>query len=777
MNKINGLIFLMLFIGAFGLVAGCADDGTDGADGGAGINGNNGTDGTDGTNGTNGSDGEVGNDGIDGIDGIDGTDATVGDIFHVADTLVEDITITITGVTIGTTSTIDFSVFDDLGRGGIGVTTDSGGDTRFAIAKLMLGTSGDLDTWQSYINRARANDAATNTVMQATYERTGTLEDFGDGTYTYTFEADLTTVVNPVDSTPIPFVASLTHRVAIQAGGNLPSIQVTHDFVPDGTTALVSHVVAMSDSCNECHGTMHMHGSRYEVKYCVMCHNPGTTDPENDESADMAYMTHKIHMGAQLTNGYELGGHIYDDLGYPQPEMHCRKCHSGADTDTPEGDNWQTKPTIDTCGACHDDVNFATGAGHTGGAATNNSGCAGCHGATAINGYHVTEDATPNNPDLPAGVMDITYELLSAAVDGSDVATIEFNMYADAVRLDMTALPAALTTEARYPSFLRPYAMDQNGVTSADWNNLGNSAGQPSSTSIGDLLAGTGGTITDDGTNATATITAAFPAGAYLRAVAIQGYFRQTMSPTAYVARHAPSAYIAVTGDDERREIVDNDKCLACHEILAMHGGNRVNNVMVCATCHLPNLSSSGRTSTATGGNAELIYGLDHQLYPEDTNNTRDMVHGLHAADMRNDPYIFVRIRSGNEYPFDWSHVTYPGELNDCTACHDGSTFEIPFDADALPTTVVTGGEPLADAAAVTAARATVPNDADIIVSPMSSSCYYCHDSAAATAHMEQNGGAIKWDRSYWLTTAPFETCEVCHGDGKMADVNLVHEL
>ena len=89
----------------------------------------------------------------------------------------------------------------------------------------------------------------------------------------------------------------------------------------------------------------------------------------------------------------------------------------------------------------------------------------------------------------------------------------------------------------------------------------------------------------------------------------------------------------------------------------------------------------------------------------------------------------------------------------------------------------MTGGEGLANPAAVTAARASLPNDEDIIVSPMSGSCYYCHDSAASAAHMEQNGGAIKRQRSDWIAEAPFETCEVCHGDGKMADVNLVHGL
>ena len=118
MSKIRGLVFLMLLVGAFGLVAGCAEDGMDGTDGDAGISGSNGVDGTDGT------------DGNDGNDGNDGGSTTVGETFHVGDTLVEDITLNITAAAAGATSTINFEVRDDMGRGGIGVVTGSGGDVR-----------------------------------------------------------------------------------------------------------------------------------------------------------------------------------------------------------------------------------------------------------------------------------------------------------------------------------------------------------------------------------------------------------------------------------------------------------------------------------------------------------------------------------------------------------------------------------------------------------------------------------------------------------------------
>jgi len=218
-----------------------------------------------------------------------------------------------------------------------------------------------------------------------------------------------------------------------------------------------------------------------------------------------------------------------------------------------------------------------------------------------------------------------------------------------------------------------------------------------------------------------------------------------------------------VDGDDVRRTSVNMDKCLDCHEIFEGHGGNRVDDPQVCVTCHVPNLSSSGRTVNLA--------------HPEATNNLRDMLHGIHGAGVRTTAYEFVRIRGGNEYVYDWSHVEFPGEISNCETCHDAGAFELPLVDNTLVTTNVTTDGVNAAPADVTAARATVPNATDLIISPMTSSCYFCHDGEAAVAHMEQNGGAIDWPRAQYLTEKPYETCAVCHGSGKIADVMPVHGL
>ena len=89
-------------------------------------------------------------------------------------------------------------------------------------------------------------------------------------------------------------------------------------------------------------------------------------------------------------------------------------------------------------------------------------------------------------------------------------------------------MPSDLTGS---PSFLLPYALAQDGIDApADYNNRGQSAGQPVSVSIANLAAGNGGSLEPAGDGAfTAVISTAYPEGATMRAVALQGYYSQTV--------------------------------------------------------------------------------------------------------------------------------------------------------------------------------------------------------------------------------------------------------
>jgi OmcA/MtrC family decaheme c-type cytochrome len=607
--------------------------------------------------------------------------------------------------------------------------------------------------------------------------------DHGDGTYTYTFAKDL----GAYDAA-ITYDPTLRHRFAIQSsGGEWAYVNLVYDFVPNqlpgpNFTFPDSRDIVTTAACNECHGTLTLHGSRIETKYCVVCHNP-TLDGGNGH---FTKMVHGIHAAGIRSTPYSIGSASFGEVTYPQDLKNCRKCHKGTDSD-----NWKTKPSMQACSACHDDVDFSGAGTHI--AQATNQLCNLCHTPDYIENKHLTDNATPNNPNVPVGAANFTYEISGVTADGNNSPVVVFRILKDGVPATfVTYAPGGTTLLTGFtgsPSFMVAYALAQDPHDSPiDYNNRGNTAGQPVTVSIQNCWNGTQGTLTGpDGSGFyTATLNGSgnagrWPVGATLRAVALQGYFTQ-VSPA--LARHTISVMKACTGDTARRAVVDSANCAKCHEWFEGHGGNRVYQVQVCVMCHVPNLSTSGRGSDPANlalpaSTADDMFGLDPLLYPEDTNNFKDMIHGIHASEPRTVPFEFVRDRgTSGIYGYDWSEVTFPGILNNCTTCHLAGTYEIDGMADQalLPSNVrTTSGDPAEIRATILAYRASVPNATDLVNSPVGSSCFYCHTSAAAQAHMEFNGASFGWERGDFETSAPYESCEVCHGPGKVADVEVVH--
>ena len=64
--------------------------------------------------------------------------------------------------------------------------------------------------------------------------------------------------------------------------------------------------------------------------------------------------------------GYRIWGfrdslHEYSTVNYTKDIDDCANCHTGGGADEA---NWNTVPTREACGSCHDDVDFDTGANH-----------------------------------------------------------------------------------------------------------------------------------------------------------------------------------------------------------------------------------------------------------------------------------------------------------------------------------------------------------------------------------------------------------------------------
>lgn len=802
----------------------CADgttstvsDGKNGADGKNGVDGATGADGKPGANGAVGATGAAGADGkpctikdngngTKTITCADGTTVTLNDgakgtsaaqLVNIAVEMPTALITTIDSVTVAAKTLVKFTVKDAANRGVVGLLAGATGQLRFGLTKLEMAAagSGDPDGWKSYVNTKKANTAVPPVNFTVgTTDRLGALLDNGDGTYVYTFSLDLTAAVDPVTAAPIPFVPTLTHRAVIQASGTIsgsamPPVNATYDFVPAGGAVASSRLIVKTANCNECHGNLKAHGSRFETKYCIVCHNPGSTDPTTGNVVDFTQMVHGIHSAAKrLADGapdYKVAKYDFAEVTYPQGLDNCRKCHDGADLATPQGDNWKTRPSKQACGSCHAKTDFAT---HKGGQATNKN-CQVCHTPTFIEDSHQSENDTPNNPGAKAGAYLFSYELKGVTVNAALQPVVVFRIIKDTKPLVLAALPADLTGS---PSFLVAYSASVAGTPAiADWNQLGKAAAQPATISIANVIDGTKGVLSGPDVDGfyTATLTdptAAYPATSTMRAIALQGYYSQKEFGGAglpSLARHTVSVFKGVTGDPVRRSVVDPAKCANCHEWFEGHGGNRVYETNVCLVCHNPNLSSSGR-----GGNPVKMSAADKLktqaagydpenplTFPEESMNFKELIHSIHSSGLRASPYRFVRDRGNSGlYFYDFSEVTFPGVLNNCQTCHKPGTYgtELPG-AVTLTTDKTTDGVDI-NGAAVIKARTTVPNLPDLVSTPTGSACASCHNSTMATAHMKQNGSVLRWQRGNVAPTF-VETCTLCHGKGRVSDVELMH--
>ena len=127
--------------------------------------------------------------------------------------------------------------------------------------------------------------------------------------------------------------------------------------------------------------------------------------------------------------------------------------------------------------------------------------------------------------------------------------------------------------------------------------------------------------------------------------------------------------------------------------------------------------------------------------------------------------------------------VRYPQRTSNCIACHtDDGFYPVASDSGVLATSTNRGTE------------TTDPTDNNRIA-PNSSACGVCHTSADAQVHIVQNGGSFDAcqesdgslrERVPTSTCGPggdktgalvVESCGVCHGPGRNADVANAHRL
>lgn len=102
----------------------------------------------------------------------------------------------------------------------------------------------------------------------------------------------------------------------------------------------------------------------------------------------------------------------------------------------------------------------------------------------------------------------------------------------------------------------------------------------------------------------------------------------------------------------EHREIVVTETCNHCHDTLKVHGGSR-RDLGLCITCHV-----EGMQDPESGNSLEF----------------RQMIHKIHRG--KNLPSVIggtpYKIVGYNDTVYDYSDVTFPQAMENCTTCHQG---------------------------------------------------------------------------------------------------------
>lgn len=741
--------------------------------------------------------------------------------------------IVVDSVAINSPPVVQFTVTNEGGFAYPGLT---GTDLRFNIAKLIPGTNGDSNQWQNYIVRASSGASqGAQERLRAGYPF-GTLDDHGNGTYTYTFATDLSNAPcaapcedadgNALD---LSYQPGLTHRLSIQQGNSsLPAVNAIYDFVPAGGAVTSMREIVKTENCNQCHDKITAHGSRFEMQLCATCHNPGSWVSDGNTTVDFKVMVHKIHRGEGLPSveaggSYAVGGEDFSDVVFPQDIRNCTKCHDGSDPDTPQGNNWQV-PSIAACGSCHDDIDFSKDGsgdppadpdGHPGGVVSDNSECLTCHAETRVAGS-VAESHTIPGKVARAYFQFNILEVCGVAVSASPVCAPGSN---PTLKFSVTDPTGATTHQYGNKYNIRSDSTDQEFSSSAaslnalvawdtrDYTNEGGSGARPARASSVNLRTSAAVTGNTDGTftlNGAAVTPAALaiPGNATgSGTIALEGhpaFDDGTGAYTVQVAVNSEVSYFAITDSSPtpRRQVVDvPTKCDRCHDVLTVHGNNRNNNGQLCVMCHNPsNTDVAQRPKDAVTGLPDSSVTLDGKN--EESIDFKRLIHGIHAASASNFDgtdargfreqglVIYGRGSSTNDY----SHIRFPGVLSKCETCHLPNTYTL---ADRSGSGGANWALPALNGirgSTVDSAPTAAPDGSDFTTkladqaddwkySPTASACSSCHDGTLAREHMTDNGAIFGGAGSEQvMQDTNIESCAVCHGPGRLVDVKLVHD-
>ena len=615
-----------------------------------------------------------------------------------------------------------------------GVTTPGTIGLSFIAAVLP----NDQESYTSYTTRTSSGTVLAST-QQAGADSGGISTQIGSGQYQYTFHT----------RAPSGFDASATHTIGIYGSRNLTIFglgtnyaSTTFNFVPSGAAVTRTHDIIRTASCNACHDQLSAHGgSRRGIELCVLCHTSQTNDANTGATLDAKVFFHKLHMGENLPSVKagtpyipvinQFGTFDFSDVAFPADPgdpRRCETCHSQT-TGAAHATAYLLHPTRAACGACHDDVNFETGANHPGGPQFDDTLCATCHIPqgeidfdASIKGAHVA----PTASSLLSGLVVNITKVDSGTAGTSPV--VSFNVQ------DSSANPIPL-------SALSSISFTMAGPTSDyGYTNFGVST-------PGYVTESATKASCDASSNCTYTFTHPVPAGSTgTYAIGVEARRAETIlagdpkqQSITYGAKNQVT-YFSVDGSPvaPRRGVVALGNCNSCHVALSLHGGLR-NNTEYCVMCHNPSNTDAARRTSAA----------DKAVPPQGINFNL-LVHRIHFGEnmqASNRTYIVVGFGGSHN---DFSGTLFPAmsptgattDTRNCSLCHvNNSEQNLPL-----------GRNPVVD-----------PQGPINPIQAIASACTGCHVDIPTASHALSE------------TSTLGESCTVCHRSGAEFAVDKVH--
>ena len=711
------------------IVAGLAFSGAFSIPGEQGPPGQVGAVGPAGPTGPSGPQGNVGLQGSSGLQGPQGLPGAFGPQGPLGDAVAgADVKIDITNVDIGA-DRIPVATFKLTDGKGVPLnltdldTSTTNGPVRFTIAAITIDPISGNSQYVNYILRTVkgapftvdgvTKQPALDTVTQPyTESPPGQIADKGNGVFTYTFK------------TPLPdnYNKSTTHVVGAQASREARKYasNAFYPFVPVGGDVNVARLLSSTQTCNQCHDPLSVHGGgRREFAYCVLCHTPQNVDALSGNTVDLKVMVHKIHDASNLPSvkagkPYFIGRTNFTSVAFPDDVRNCVKCHTGL-----QGDNWKTKPSRAACGSCHDNLDFSSGAGHLGGRQTTDSTCAVCHTATmdqefdySIPGSHVI----PKRSNQLPGV-NFTIVKVSNTAPGQKPIVV-FNIKDKTGKAIEPSKMNSLSFVMAGPTTDYAIRFSESNVQRAALTAIGN----------GDYQYDFTNTIPN---NSTGT-------GSY--AIAIQGYKAYNLTSSVYYSNKAELVnvrdygfgkvvFVPVTDNTAvpRRIVVTTEKCNACHTRLDFinHVSAR-QNTELCSLCHNPTFAASPPVTSPAG---TLPQPVDFKLW----------IHKIHKGDEASEPITF---------PINTGDLGFPGDLSNCQKCHVAGTNLLPLKDSVKGVTISVDGKVVKTTA------------------PITTVCSSCHDQTSSVEHID-----------VMTSSRGYETCNNCHAEGKDFAVSKKHAV